>query len=107
PDESSVSVGLHMAGVYAAGNKLFHQDKMSIEATAFYLNLKPFYGLAQTNFDFYEPPTGGGGSIGYKWKTSKNGGLLKFMSNFNINKSGIQLPNPFEPGKEMNFSIDN
>lgn len=106
PDESTVNLGLHMAGVYASGNKMFHQDKMSIDATAFYLNLKPFYGLATTNFDFYEPPTGGGGSLGYKWKTGK-GGLLKVMSNFNYNKSGIRLPNPFEAGKEMNFSIDN
>ncbi len=106
PDESTVNLGLHMAGIYASGNKMFHEDKMSIDATAFYLNLKPFYGLATTNFDFYEPPTGGGGSLGYKWKNSK-GGMLKVMGNFNINKSGIRLPNPFEPGKEMNFAMDN
>lgn len=106
PDNSTINLGIYMAGLYASGTKLFHDNNMSISASANYTNLSPFYGIAKTNFDFYEVPKGGGGSLNYIWKTN-SGGLLKVMGNYSRTKSGIRLPNPFEAGKTMDFGIEN
>lgn len=106
PDESTVNVGLHMAGVYASADKLFNKDRMSISATASYFNLSPFYKVAKTNFDFYNVPRGESGSLNYIWKTKK-GGLLKVKGNYSRSESGIRLPNPFEAGTDMNFAVKN
>lgn len=106
PDNSTINLGIYMAGAYASGTKLFNDNTMSITASANYTNLSPFYGIAKTNFDFYDVPKGGGGSINYIWKT-KSGGLLKVMGNYSQNKSGIRLPNPFEAGQTMDFGIKN
>lgn len=106
PDKNTVNVGLHMAGVYASGDKLFHNDQMSLSATASYLNLSPFYKIAQTNFDFYDVPKGGSGSLNYIWKTN-HGGILKAMASYSHNKSGIRIPNPFEAGQLMNYGNKN
>jgi len=106
PDESTINLGIHMAGAYASGDKIFHDGKMSISASANYTNLSPFYGIAATNFDFYDVPKGGGGSVGYIWNTDK-GGVLKIMGNYSQNNMGITLPNPFAAGEDMNYGIKN
>ena len=106
PDNSTINLGIYMAGMYASGTKLFNDNTMSISASANYTNLSPFYGIAKTNFDFYDVPKGGGGSLNYIWKT-KSGGLLKVMGNYSQTRSGIRLPNPFEAGKTMDFGIKN
>jgi hypothetical protein len=106
PDESTVNVGIHMAGVYASADKLFNGDQMSISATASYFNLSPFYKIAKTNFDFYDVPKGESGSLNYIWKTKKDG-LLKVKGNYSRSASGIRLPNPFEAGTDMNFAVKN
>ncbi len=106
PDESTINLGAHMAGLYASGSKIFNDNTMAVRAAANYTNLSPFYGIAKTNFDFYEVPKGGGGSVGYDWKT-KSGGLFKIMGNYSENKSGILLPNPFTAGETMNFALKN
>ncbi|MFA6060450.1 MAG: TonB-dependent receptor [Taibaiella sp.] len=106
PDNSTINLGIYMAGLYASGTKLFNDNTMSITATANYTNLSPFYGIAKTNFDFYEVPKGGGGSLNYIWKT-KSGGLLKVMGNYSQTRSGIRIPNPFEAGKTLDFGIKN
>ncbi|PSK93985.1 TonB-dependent receptor [Taibaiella chishuiensis] len=106
PDESTINLGAHMAGLYASGSKIFNDNTMAVRASANYTNLSPFYGIAKTNFDFYDVPKGGGGSVGYDWKT-KSGGLFKIMGNYSENKSGILLPNPFTAGDMMNFAMKN
>lgn len=106
PDNSTINLGIFMAGAYASGTKLFDNNNMSITASANYTNLSPFYGIAKTNFDFYDVPKGGGGSLNYIWKT-KGGGLLKVMGNFSHTKSGIRIPNPFDAGQTMDFGIKN
>lgn len=106
PDNSTINLGIYMAGLYASGTKLFNDNTMSITATANYTNLSPFYGIAKTNFDFYEVPKGGGGSLNYIWKT-KSGGLLKVMGNYSQTNSGIRIPNPFEAGKTLDFGMKN
>jgi hypothetical protein len=106
PEQSTVNFGVHMAGIYASANKKFHNDKMSLGASGNYTNLSPFYGIANTNFDFYNVPTGGGGSVNYVWNTDK-GGVLKVMGNYSHSKMGIKLPNPFVPGQDMRFGVKN
>jgi len=106
PDESTINLGLHMAGIYAQGTKLFNDNSMSLSVAANYTNLSPFYGIAKTNFDFYDVPKGGGGSLNYIWKT-KSDGLLKVMANYTGNKSGMSLPDPFQAGQFMRFGLRN
>jgi len=106
PDNSTINLGIYMAGLYASGTKMFNDNHMSITASANYLNLTPFYGIARTNFDFYDVPKGGGGSVNYIWKT-KSGGLLKVMGNYSQNRSGIRLPDPFDAGNSLDFGLKN
>lgn len=106
PDNSTINLGIYMAGAYASGTKLFNDNTMSLSASASYTNLSPFYGIAKTNFDFYDVPKGGGGSLNYIWKT-KQGGLLKVMGNYSQTRSGIRIPNPFEAGQTVDFAIKN
>lgn len=106
PDESTINLGVNMAGVYASGSKLFDDNKMSVTATANYTNLAPFYKLASTNFDFYDVPKGGSFSFGYDWLNKKDG-LLKFSANYSFNKTGIRIPNPFAAGEDIDYGIKN
>lgn len=106
PDKNTVNVGWHMAGVYVSGDKLFHDNQMSLSATASYLNLSPFYKIARTNFDFYDVPKGGGGSLNYIWKTQHKG-ILKALISYSHNKSGMRIPSPFEVGQLMNYGNKN
>jgi hypothetical protein len=105
PDNSTVNLGIHMAGLYASATKIFN-DNHAVTIGANYTNLTPFYKIAKTNFDFYEPPTGGGGSLNYIWKPSRKS-LVKLLANFSRTKSGIMLPNPFVAGSNMKFGITN
>lgn len=91
PDKSTINAGVNMAGVYAAGDKLWKNSSGS--ASAYYNNLTPFYGLANTNVDYYQVPQGGGGSLRYMWKPNKDG-ILKVMVNANQFKSGVSIPTP-------------
>lgn len=106
PNESTVNVGLNMAGIYASANKNYDDNHQSIGAAINYNNLSPFYGIASTNFDFYDVPKGAGGSVNYLWKT-KSKGLLKVMGNYAQNNMGIRMPNPFAAGESMEFGMKN
>ena len=92
PDKSTVNLGLNMAGIYASGTKLWKNS--SIDGGVNYNNLTPFYGLATSNFKFYDVPTGGGANVRYVWKPNKDG-ILKIAANGTYSISGIALPNPY------------
>lgn len=90
PDKSTINLGASMAGVYASGTKKWKNS--SIDVGGNYNNLTPFYKLATTNFNFYEPPVGAGGNVRYVWKPNKNG-ILKASFNTTYSRSGIGVPN--------------
>ncbi|HTN46087.1 MAG TPA: TonB-dependent receptor [Flavipsychrobacter sp.] len=104
PEQSTVNLGINMAGVYASGSKLW--KKSGGDVSAYYNNLQPFYGLVKTNMNFYEVPKGAGGSARYAWQPSKNG-LFKINVAGSQFKSGIAVPNPFEPGATTRYAIQN
>lgn len=104
PDKSTINTGFNMAGVYFSASKLWKNS--GGEATAYYNNLQPFYGIAKTNFDFYDVPKGGGGSAKYAWKPNKDG-LIKVMGNFQAFKSGIGVDNPDSPGQRLDMGLNN
>jgi CarboxypepD_reg-like domain/TonB-dependent Receptor Plug Domain len=104
PEKSNVTLGLNMAGIYAAGTKV--QKNNAIEGTAYYNNLQPFYGIANTNFDFYNVPKGGGASTKYTWKPNKDG-ILKVLVNYAHFESGTQVPSPYVAGEKLRFGIKN
>ena len=92
PDKSTINMGINMAGIYASGTKKWKNS--SIDAGGSYNNLTPFYGLAATNFKFYQVPVGGGGNLRYVWKPNKNS-ILKVGLNSSYITSGIAIPNPY------------
>lgn len=104
PDKSTINMGLHMAGVYASASKLM--NKSSIEASANYTNLTPFYGIAKTNFDFYDVPKGGGGSAKYTYKPNENG-IFKVLVNYQQFQNGTRLPNPEDATQTLDFGLKN
>lgn len=106
PDKSTVNLGLNMAGVYASGSKLWKNSGGTV--TAYYNNLQPFYGIAETNFDYYDVPKGGGGSANYVWKVNKDG-LLKVGVNGSTFRSGIGIPayDTTDPQRSIKFGLTN
>lgn len=92
PDKSTVNLGANMAGVYASGTKKW--KNASLDAGGNYTNTAPFFGLATTNINFYEPPTGGSGNLRFVWKPNKDG-ILKVGLNGSGTNSGITIPNFF------------
>jgi outer membrane receptor for ferrienterochelin and colicin len=103
PDKSTINLGINMAGVYASGSKLF--KKTSIDATAYYNNLQPFYGIAKTNVDYYNVPKGGGGSTKFTWQPNKNG-ILKAAVNYSKFTSGTRVPLPSDASKVLDFGLN-
>lgn len=92
PEKSNVNLGINMAGIYASGTKKWKNSALDVGGS--YNNLTPFYGIATTNFKFYDVPIGGGGNLRYMWKPNKNG-ILKISANSNYISSGVAVPNPF------------
>jgi len=92
PDKSNINLGLNMAGVYASGTKLWKNSSLDLGGS--YNDLTPFYGIAATNFKFYDVPRNEGGNIRYAWKPNKNG-ILKIAANGTNTTSGIAVPNPY------------
>jgi hypothetical protein len=92
PDKSTVNLGINMAGIYASGTKKWKNSALDVGGS--YNNLTPFYGLATTNFKFYNVPVGGSGNARYVWKPNKDG-ILKVSVNGSYNTSGIAVPNPY------------
>lgn len=95
PDKNNVNLGLNMAGIYASGTKLW--KKASIDIGGNYNNLTPFYGLAATNFKFYDVPVSSGGNARFVYKPNKDA-ILKVAVNGNYTTSGIGIPNPYAYG---------
>lgn len=104
PDKSTINAGVNMAGVYLSASKLL--NKSSIEGAASYTNLTPFYGIAKTNFDFYDVPKGGSGSLKYTYKPNKNG-IFKALVNYQQFQNGTRLPDPNDAAKKLDFGLKN
>jgi hypothetical protein len=104
PDKSTINLGVNMAGVYASASKLMNST--SVEGSAYYNNLTPFYGIAETNMDFYDVPKGGGGSAKFTWKPNK-GGILKTLVNYSRFQSGTRVPNPEDYTQTIDFGLIN
>jgi len=104
PDKNKISVGANMAGVLVSGTKLW--KKSSLEFSAVYNNLSPFYGLANSNVKFYQPPYGGSLSAKYVIVPGKNEIIKATVSN-SIYNAGLKTPDPFIAGDTINFDIKN
>lgn len=104
PDKSTINTGINMAGVYFSGSKVF--EKSSIQGAVNYTNLTPFYGIAKTNFDFYDVPKGGGGSFKYTYTPNKNG-IFKALVNYQQFQNGTRLPDPDDASQTLDFGLKN
>ncbi|MCB9044881.1 MAG: TonB-dependent receptor [Chitinophagales bacterium] len=104
PDKSTINTGVNMAGVYLSASKLL--KKSSIEGSANYTNLTPFYGIAKTNFDFYDVPKGGGGSLKYTYKPNDKG-IFKALVNYAQFQNGTRLPDPSDATQTLDFGLKN
>lgn len=104
PEKSTASANLNMSGLGLSGVKRF--DKHAVEATAYYNNLAPFYNIANTNFNFYDVPTGGGASA--KWSAqNKMGGIFKAFAKHDYYQSGTEIPNPYDASGTLRFGLKN
>ncbi len=104
PSKSTMNMSLTLAGLSADATKVFKNN--SLELTGNYTNLNPFYGLSNTNFKFYAPPTGVSGSA--RW-VSKNGdkSIFKLLINHAHYSSATQIPNVFSAGELTRFGLRN
>lgn len=104
PEKTTLSVNVNMSGITLSAIKRWRQS--AAEATGYYTNLTPFYKLANTNFDFYDVPAGGGASA--KWSTqNKRGGIFKALARHDFYQSGTAIPDPYQPGNTVRFGMQN
>lgn len=104
PTRSTFTAGLSMSGLSGAATKVF--NKSSLEITGNYINLTPFYRLANTNFDFYEAPNGGAGSL--RWITQHGDkSVFKLLASHARFGSGTELPNINVAGERFRFGLKN
>lgn len=104
PEKSTVNANINMAGIALSGAKRWNNK--GAELTGYYNNLSPFYSLANTNFDFYDVPSGGGASV--KWSAqNKNGGIFKAFAKHDTYQSGTEIPDPYHVGEKIRFGLKN
>jgi hypothetical protein len=106
PDESTVNLGLNMAGVSFSGSKKFDSNN-AIEFSANYTNLTPFFWIAKPNVSFFEPPTGVGVSGRWISKVADDKGIFKMNFNHTYNVTGIRIPDPETAGNKIDFLLKN
>ncbi|MFM7853576.1 MAG: TonB-dependent receptor, partial [Flammeovirgaceae bacterium] len=104
PSRSTFSAGINMSGVFGAATNVFKRS--SLELTGNYINVAPFYSLANTNFNFYEAPNGGAGSL--RWVT-QNGdkSTFKLVGSHSRFGSGTEIPNTAIAGNRFRFGLTN
>ncbi len=104
PSRGSLNVGLGMAGASASTAKVFKNNLL--ELTGNYINVAPFYGLANANFNFYKAPEGGSGSM--RW-ISKNGdkSAFKLLASGGGFSSGTEIPDINNVGGKFRFGLKN
>lgn len=104
PGESTVNAGINMSGIFGSATKVF--EKNSLEVTGSYVNVAPFYNLANTNFDFYKAPEGISGSA--RW-VHKNGdkSIFKLLLSHGGFNSGTEIPDINVVGERFRFGINN
>lgn len=104
PAKSNVNVGLNMSGLFGSVAKVF--EKNSLEVTGSYINVAPFYNLANTNFDFYKAPEGVSGST--RW-VHKNGdkNIFKLLISHGGFSSGTEIPDINNASQRFRFGIEN
>ncbi len=104
PEKTTFSGGLNFAAVNASGSKLMGNS--AIEYTGFYLNMSPYYGLAKTNYNFFEVPQGGGFSTRFVTKLNDKD-FFKMGLNYTLNRSGTEVYNPSSPQDLIRFRVEN
>jgi outer membrane cobalamin receptor len=104
PEKSTISANINMSGIALTSIKRWKSN--GAEITAYYNNMAPFYKIANTNFNFYHVPSGGG--VSAKWSAqNKNGGIIKSLIKRDYYESGTEIPDPFQPGATMRFGLKN
>ena len=103
-EKTSLTANINQAGLSGSAAKLF--KRQSIDGTFSYTNLQPFYQFAKTNFNFYQPPVGLGGTARWVWTNSKND-ILKLSVNTSNYKSGTDVMNPLKTDTTLRFDLKN
>jgi hypothetical protein len=104
PDNNNANLSVGLTGVAASGTIKWKSS--AVELTGHYDNATPFYSLANTNFHFYEPPTGGGFSAKYMLKNTEKD-LLKIFIKYDVASSGTDIPSPFNPDTIIPYGLHN
>jgi hypothetical protein len=104
PEKTTLSAGLNFAGVNASGTKLM--ENSAIEFTGFYLNFSPYYGTAQTNYNFARVPQGTGFSARFVTRLSDKD-YFKMGVTYGVMQSGIEIPDPNAPQNTTRFDTRN
>lgn len=104
PEKSTLNAGVSFSGLAVSGSQLM--DNSALEFSGNYLNLKPFYGIAKTNVDYFKAPTGGG--FGARWLTKVGDkGLFKMNFQQGFTQTGIVIPDPDNYSSLINYSLKN
>ncbi|MBN1182511.1 MAG: TonB-dependent receptor [Bacteroidales bacterium] len=104
PDESTLFFGASMGGAAVGGIKRW--ENTGLDFTGEYVNVAPFYSMADKNYEIFDVPEGGAFSGRYVSKI-KDKGLFKAYIKHDFYTEGMTIPDPFETENTLNFKINN
>lgn len=104
PEKTTFSAGINFSGINASGTKLMGNS--AIEYTGYYLNFSPYYGVANTNYNFVQVPQGGGFSTRFVSRLSDKD-YFKMSVSYGLTQSGIEIPDPNNPETNVRFNVQN
>jgi hypothetical protein len=86
PEKDETGLSLFFSGV--SFNKTKKWEKSSLSASMQYVNMSPLYRIINSNIKWNHEPENFGQMIAYRRKVG-NSGLIKILTNFSMDKSGM------------------
>lgn len=104
PDETNLNFGVSMGGAAVGGIKRW--ENAGLEMTGEYVNVTPFYRLANTNYEIFEVPKGGALSGRYIARINDKG-MFKTFVKHDFYTEGITIPDPYVAENTLDFKMKN
>ncbi len=105
PEESEYSINLNMAGLSGGFTKVWN-ERTALLADIGYSNLSVLYDIVPQNRNWTKPPSGVGGTLGFRHLTEK-GGLFKSYLQYQNGSIGLNFSPNGNPTTQSVFQNNN
>lgn len=106
PERSEASIGISSVGLNGGFQHLAKNKKSSWGGSLSYTNLLPYFKIVKQKPDYWQEPDFKNAEFNFRIKT-KNGGMIKYYTYFNLNKLGIRNPDIDSSLLKNAFGLEN